>query len=75
MALNLYRRHRRNCRAGHKHNSHSSEFQERRRAWKHCDCSISVSGTLGGQFLRRSTEKATWDDALKCATILEAAGT
>lgn len=75
MALILYRRHKRKCRARHKENSHSNEFQERQRGWKHCDCSIQVSGTLGGRFRRRNTEKTTWEDALKCATVLETADT
>jgi integrase len=75
MALHLYRRHHGKCRAHHEQDSYSSELEERRRGWKHCDCTIHLSGTLGGRFSRRATGKTTWEDALKCATILEAAGT
>jgi len=34
MALNLYRRHRRECKAGHPEQSFSSEFEERKKGWK-----------------------------------------
>jgi hypothetical protein len=75
MALNLYRRRHRKCRAHHKENSYSSELEERRRGRKHCDCTIHLSDTLRGRLSRRATEKTTWEDALKCATLLETAAT
>jgi len=61
--LNLYRRHSRACKAGHPKDSHSSEFDERKRSWKLCDCTICVSGTLAGKFIRRTTKRTNWDEA------------
>jgi integrase len=75
MALNLYRRHRCECKAGHPHQHLSSEFDERKRGWKRCECPIVVSGTLDKKFRRESTGKWEWDDARAIATALEAAGT
>jgi hypothetical protein len=46
VALNVYRRHRRDCEAGHAEDSTSGEFAERARGWKRCACVIFVSGTL-----------------------------
>jgi hypothetical protein len=40
MALNLYRRHRRDCKAGHPEEHLSSEFDERKKGWRRCDCPI-----------------------------------
>ncbi len=74
MALHLYRRHRLNCEGGHAEDSCSSELDERRKGWKRCACLIHLSGTLGGKFRRRTTDKATWDDARAYVTALEAAG-
>jgi integrase len=74
MALNLYRRHRRECKAGHPHQSLSSEFEERKRGWKRCECPIVVSGTLNRTFRRESTGKWEWDDAREVAAGIEAAG-
>jgi hypothetical protein len=73
MALHLYRRHRRECLAGHAEDSRSGEFDERRKGWKRCECLIYVSGTLAGKFSRRPTQKTTWDDAHGCVRLLEAA--
>ena len=44
--LALYRRHRQNCKASHSHNSRSSEYDERKKGWKRCECPIFASGTL-----------------------------
>ena len=63
MALTLYWRHRRECKAGHPHQHLSSEFDERKRGWKRCECPIVVSGTLNKTFRRQSTVKWEWDDA------------
>jgi hypothetical protein len=71
MSLNLYRRHRPGCEGGHAKDSRSGEFGERKKNWKRCDCLIFVSGTLGGKFKRRSTEKSNWDDARAMATQWE----
>jgi hypothetical protein len=61
--LNLYRRHSRACKAGHPKDSHSSEFDECKRSWKLCDCTIGVSGTLAGKFIRRTAKRTNWDEA------------
>jgi integrase len=74
MALNLFRRHRRNCHGSHEEDSCSSEFEERRPRWKRCDCPIHASGTLAGRYRRRCTDQATWEDALKWASAVEAVG-
>ena len=63
MALNLYRRHRRDCEAGRAEDSTSGEFAERARGWKRCACVIFVSGTLAGHFRRKRTGATTWDEA------------
>jgi hypothetical protein len=46
--LNLYRRHTTACEGKHAEDSHPSEFDERKRSWKSCECTICVSGTLAG---------------------------
>jgi hypothetical protein len=53
MALQLYRRHRKECESGHAEDSKSGQFEEGRRGWKRCACMIHASGTLGGKFKRR----------------------
>ena len=63
MSLNLYRRHCDDCKAGRAPDSRTGEFEERKKGWKRCDCSIFASGTLKGKFKRRSTGVATWDEA------------
>ena len=74
MPLNLYRRHRPDCEAGHPKDLRSGEWEERRKGWKRCDCLIHVSGTLGDKFNRRSTGRLSWEDARAYATRLETAG-
>lgn len=73
MALNLYRRHRLECEAGHPEDSRSGDWEERRRGWKRCDCTIHISGTLARKFSRRNTGKTTWEDARAVVTALEEA--
>jgi hypothetical protein len=63
MPLNLYRRHRQECEAGHEAESRSGEFEERKKGWKKCSCFIFASGTLGGSFKRKYTGKSSWDEA------------
>jgi site-specific recombinase XerD len=63
MALNLYRRHRLECEAGHPEESRSGEFEERKKGWKRCDCLIFVSGTLQGTFKRKCTARSDWNEA------------
>lgn len=74
MALALYRRHRRDCKAGHSEERRSSEYDERKKGWKRCECPIFISGTLQGTFKRQSTSKWEWDQARSIALHLEHAG-
>jgi hypothetical protein len=55
MALNVYRRHRRDCKAGHAEDFLSGEFDERKKGWKRCECPIMASGTLLKRYRRQST--------------------
>jgi hypothetical protein len=52
MGLALYRRHRRECKAAYPEELRSSEYDERRKGWKRCECPIFVSGTLARKFRR-----------------------
>jgi integrase len=74
MALKLYRRHRTECEAGHAEDARSGEFDEGRRGWKRCACSIHVSGTLGGKFKRQNTGKSDWDEAKAAVSAWQSAG-
>lgn len=72
--LNLYRRHRKECQAGHLHNSCSGEFEERKKGWKRCECPIFLSGTLQGSFKRYNTAHSDWESAETIARQFESAG-
>jgi hypothetical protein len=74
VALNLYRRHRKECEAGRAEDSNSGEFAERGRGWKRCACVIFVSGTVDGRFRRKRTGATAWDDARAYAAAIEALG-
>jgi integrase len=74
VALTLYRRHRSECKAAHRHNSFSTEFEERKRGWKRCECPIFLSGTLQKKFRRHSTNLWEWDDARAISKAFEQAG-
>lgn len=74
MATNLYRRHRRDCKAGHLEDSRSGEFEERKRNWKRCECQIHASGTLAGKFKRLTTGRSEWTDAREVVSLWEAQG-
>jgi len=74
VALNVYRRHRRDCEAGRAEDSTSGEFAERARGWKRCACVIFVSGTLAGHFRRKRTGATTWDEARAYSAAIEAVG-
>ena len=63
MSLNLYRRHCAECEAHRSPDSKTGEFEERKKGWKRCSCSIFASGTLNGKFRRRSTGLFAWDHA------------
>jgi hypothetical protein len=74
MALNLYRRHRRKCSAGHEEDSKSGELQERRKGWKRCGCPITAAGVLNRKFDRRNTDQTAWETAKAVADSWEKAG-
>src|SRR5713101_5611774 len=73
MALNLYRRHRKECEGSHPEDTRTGQFEEGRRGWKKCACLIHVSGTLGGKFNRRQTGKADWNEAKALVALWEEA--
>ncbi|MGA9134440.1 MAG: hypothetical protein ACLP00_00270 [Terracidiphilus sp.] len=75
MALRLYRRHRKECEAGHPEDFKSGEFEEGRRGWKRCGCPIHASGTIRGKFKRQSTGQWEWDAARAVATQWESTET
>jgi len=74
MALNLYRRHRRDCTAAHAEDSRSGELEERSKKWKRCQCPVFAAGTLQGRFCRRATGKWIWEEAKAVAAAWESAG-
>jgi hypothetical protein len=63
MALQLYRRHRKDCEAKRPEDSKSGQFEEGRRGWQKCACLIHASGSISGKFGRRSTGKRDWENA------------
>jgi len=73
--LSVYRRHKRNCKAGHPKDFRSNEFEERRKGFKKCSCPIFASGTLSGISRRETTGRWEWDDAKAIAAAWDAAGT
>jgi integrase len=75
MALALYRRHRQECKGNHAHNSRSSEYDERKKGWRRCECPIFASGTLGKAFRRHNTGQWEFEGARAVAAALERAGT
>lgn len=72
--LSVYRRHKRNCKAGHPKDFRSNEFDERRKGFKKCSCPIFASGTLAGVSRRQTTGAWEWDAAKAVAAQLEASG-
>jgi hypothetical protein len=69
MALRLFRRHRKECEAGHPEDSRSGEFEERGWGWKRCGCPVHVSGSLGGGFKRQSTGQWEWSAAREVVAL------
>jgi integrase len=72
--LSVYRRHKRDCKAGHPHELRTNEFDERKKGWKRCSCPIFASGTLGGRSRRQSTGQWEWDNAKAKAAAWDQAG-
>jgi hypothetical protein len=60
MALQLYRRHRKECEVGRPEDSKSGQFEEGRRGWKRCACLVHASGSIAGKFKRQSTWERDW---------------
>jgi integrase len=52
----------------------TSEYDERKKGWKRCECQIFAGGTLQGTFKRQNTGKWEWDDAKSVALSYESAG-
>src|SRR5260370_8708913 len=75
MALTLYRRHRRDCNAGHPEESRSGEFDERKKSWRRCSCPIFASGTLQRKFRRQTTGQWEWTPAKAVVAEFEHVGT
>ena len=73
--LTVYRRHLRTCKSGHKEELRTSEFDERKKGWKRCDCPIFASGTLAGKSQRRNTGAWEWEPAKTVAARWEKLGT
>ncbi|MGB6946126.1 MAG: tyrosine-type recombinase/integrase [Bryobacteraceae bacterium] len=74
MSLALYRRHRRDCKAGHHEELRTSEYDERKKGWARCECPVFVSGSLSKTFRRQSTGRWQWEEARAVAAQLEKAG-
>ena len=64
MAVQLYRRHRKECEAERPEDSRSGEFEEGRRGWKRVfTASFTCRVNIGGKFKRQSTGHWRWEDA------------
>lgn len=74
MPLALYRRHRQECKGGHPHNSRTSEYEERKKGWRRCECPIFASGTLRKKFKRQNTGQWEFEGARAVAAAWERAG-
>src|ERR1039458_8511715 len=74
MRLNLHRRHSEHCTGGHPAFKRSYEADELRRKLKKCFCPIYASGTLGGTFRCKNTERTDWDEAKTVVAAWEQAG-
>ena len=74
MPLALYRRHRQGCKGGHPQNSRTSEYDERKKGWKRCECPIFASGTLHRKFKRHNTGQWEFEGARAVAAAFERTG-
>ena len=73
MSLSLYRRHTSKCSQGRSRHERTYESDELRRGFKKCNCPIQFEGKVKGVgFLRKSTEKISWDEAKAVAAGREA---
>src|SRR6266700_5771251 len=74
MPLALYRRHRQECKGGHPHNSRTSEYEERKKGWRRCECPIFASGSLNRTFMRHNTGQWEFEAARAVAAAFERVG-
>src|ERR1035438_4463363 len=72
--LTVYRRHKRECKAGHPHELRTSEFEERKKGFRRCECPIFASGTLKGVSRRQSTGQWEWEPARRIAAEWDTIG-
>jgi integrase len=64
MSISLYRRHTSKCSQSRSRHERTYESDELRRGFKKCQCPIQFEGKVkGAGFLRKSTEKTSWDEA------------
>src|SRR5712692_5693953 len=76
MSLSLYRRHTSKCSQGRSRHERTYESDELRRGFKRCQCPIQFEGKIKGVgFVRKSTEKISWEEAKLIADSWDAAGT
>jgi integrase len=75
MPLALYRRHRRDCKAGHPEELRTSEYDEKKKGFRRCECPIFCSGTLAKHFQRKNTAHWEWEPAKDVLRRFESAGT
>jgi hypothetical protein len=61
--FHLYRRHRRDCKAGHPEDTRTGEFEERKKNFRRCNCPIFGTGTIAGKRQRKSTGQWEWTAA------------
>jgi len=73
--LTLYRRHTSKCSQGRSRHERTYESDELRRGFKKCHCPIQFEGKVkGAGFIRKSTEKTTWEAAKLVADSWETPG-
>src|ERR1700730_13503655 len=73
MSLTLYRRHTSRCSQSRSRHERSYESDELRRGFKKCQCPIQFEGKIKGTgFVRKSTEKTSWEEAKFVADSWEA---
>ncbi len=74
MSLSLYRRHTSKCSQVRSRHERTYESDELRRGFKGCQCPIQFEGKIkGAGFVRKSTEKTSWEEAKLVASSWEAA--
>lgn len=72
--LTVYRRHLRTCKSGHKEELRTTEFDERKKGFRRCECPIFASGTLAGVSRRQNTGQWEWEPARAISAEWDEAG-